>query len=151
MYEYQTYYETGNKSEKLSEMMDFLKIHESVRKMEIDDVPEPYGLITCLGCKAGVNIILDYRRRGKDEGFIVDVAIKLCKDLKIQPDEVCTGIVPINIDPILYVIDARPRLHGDDICALILQGTCGDLPQDIEFKVEVDPDTEEITVSCHYT
>lgn len=145
--EYQTYFETGNKSVKLTEMMEFLKIHDSLRKLEIDDVPEPYGLITCLGCKAGVNIILDYRRRGKDEAFIVKVAIDLCNGLNIQPAEVCEKIVPINVEPILYIIDSRPKLSGDGICALILQGTCGDLPPELEFKVDIDENTAEITES----
>jgi hypothetical protein len=144
--EYQTYFETGNKSVKLAEMMHFLKFPKMLRRYELEDAPEEYGAITCLGCKAGVNIILDYRRRGKDENFLNKVAIDLCKGLNIQPDEVCEGIVPINLEPIIYIIDSRPKLGGEAICALILQGSCGDLPQEIEFRVNIDQNSHEITV-----
>jgi hypothetical protein len=68
--EYQTYFETGNKSAKLSEMISYVQLPQQLRKYEIDDVPEQYGFITCLGCRAGAGIILDYRRRGKKRSFL---------------------------------------------------------------------------------
>jgi hypothetical protein len=146
MQEYEKYQETGNKSARLEEMLYFIQPPKSLRRSDIDDVPEKQGSITCLGCRAAVNIVLNNRRKGKDKNYLTKAAIKLCKELEAQPDEVCEGIVPINMESLTFIVDSRPELDGNAICSLIFQDTCGGLPKEMNFVIDIDPNFENITV-----
>lgn len=52
---------------------------------------------------------------------------------------VCRGLVDLNVEALVYIIDARPSLTATNICAFVLQGECGALDPSLSFTVSVNP------------
>lgn len=96
----------------------------------------------CLACRAGFSYLLMRRRLGDSKSNIERTAVGVCRLMTSYPDEVCTGIVKLNIDSVIFIIDSRPKLTATSICALIMQGECGPLDSSLDFKLKISPGSE---------
>jgi len=55
------------------------------------------GAIICTICKSALNSFIKFRRQGTSEKHMRHKAIKLCTRLNLQTEEVCDGIITINL------------------------------------------------------
>jgi hypothetical protein len=93
----------------------------------------------CLGCRALISYLLMRRRLGDRKENIARTAIITCRLVTSYSQQFCEGIVNLNIDPIIFIMDARPQLTSKSVCALVLQGECGDLDESLDFKLNISP------------
>ncbi|CAO1438478.1 unnamed protein product [Diamesa hyperborea] len=137
MNEYNNYTETGVRSKVLTQMFDLMQIDEQFHRNEFDDLPEKYTTATCLVCRAGVGTLLRNRRNGQTEQQLKTSAIDLCKSFSSQSDEVCSGLIDLNFEALVFIVDNRPSLTGNTICSLVLQGECGEPAAELGFTINV--------------
>lgn len=102
--EFFNYFFTGNRSSYLDEIFNYLKIHPIVMQEEIDDVPEEYAAISCLACRAGATSLITSFRRGATEATLSRMALELCLNLNLQPQNVCQGLIDFNIVNIFFLL-----------------------------------------------
>lgn len=77
------------------------------------------------------------RRQGDKKEKLREIAISVCKLFTSYSDEVCSGIISINIDSIIYIVDSRPKLTATAVCSLLLQGECGKLDESLNFSIKI--------------
>lgn len=51
----------------------------------------------------------------------------------------CRGLINLNVEPMIYIVDSRPSLTANQICGLVLQGQCGALDQMFSFSLSISP------------
>lgn len=113
--------EEGNVETVKSE--DFKRILQNInfntfRNQAQDDIAD---VLDCLLCQSVVNDYLNLRRVAlRNQKHLRNLAIELCTDLEIQSEEVCTGIIDLNIPIIIHIIDTRKELTADVICSVIM-------------------------------
>ena len=145
--EYQLYGETGVRSERLNEIISSLQ-HSSVanRRIEVADMEDEDVGIFCIVCRAALTLILALRRIGIGGELLGEIALEICIIFNIQTQEVCKGLIELNIESIIHIVDSRSTVNAEMICSLVLQGECGPLDPEIDFTVEVDDSIGEIEV-----
>lgn len=90
----------------------------SSRNQAEDDIA---NVLDCILCQSFVNDFLNLRRISlRNQKQLRNLAIELCTDLEIQSEEVCTGIIDLNVPIITHIIDNRKELTSDVICSVIM-------------------------------
>ena len=145
--EYKLYGETGVRSERLNEIFSSLQ-HSSVanRRQEVEDMDDEDVGIFCIVCRSALTAVLALRRMGVEGEQLAEIALEICVTFDIQTPEVCKGLIDLNIESILHIVDSRSTVDAEMICSLVLQGECGALDPAIDFTVEVDDSVGEIEV-----
>ncbi|XP_064389066.1 sphingomyelin phosphodiesterase-like isoform X2 [Halichondria panicea] len=85
----------------------------------------PAASLTCSACKVVVNVLQDLFARDASEEEIEKIIIRVCIDLKIEDENVCTLIVPTFQEEVLTVFD-QIALSDREICGYLLGPTCED-------------------------
>jgi sphingomyelin phosphodiesterase len=62
----------------------------------------------------------------------------MCNLLTPYTGSVCRGVVDLNVESLVYIIDARPTLTATNVCSLVLQGECGAVDPSLSFTVNVN-------------
>lgn len=75
---------------------------------------------------------------------MVKGAKKLCKT--VEAEEVCNGVIDLNIDTLTYIIDNDEGLAAQTICDSFLPKGCAGIPPSIDFKVNIDENVAKLTV-----
>lgn len=83
--------------------------------------------------------LLSDRRNGAPAEELADSAFGMCRLVTDFSEEVCRGVINLNLDPMMYIVDARPTLTATQMCGLVLQGECGNLDPMFDFSVNVSP------------
>jgi hypothetical protein len=78
-------------------MVNSLQIPFDYYRIETEDVPENFASLQCLVCRASLGVLIDDRRAGKTEAQLYDSALSLCKLLTSYNDDVCSGLIRLNI------------------------------------------------------
>lgn len=63
----------------------------------------------------------------------------MCNIVSNFEPQVCAGVIGLNAPPMIHIVDSRPGLTATDMCAVVLQGECGAVPQSFSFTVNVSP------------
>ena len=79
------------------------------------------------------------RRNGATDQAMADSAINVCGIITPFDENVCRNVVNINLEPMLFIVDSRPSLTATQMCALVLQGECGDSDPEFAFSISVNP------------
>lgn len=90
------------------------------------------------------------RQSGGTQQEMEDSAFRICRLATPFSEELCRGVIRINVEPLLYIIDSRPTLTATQICGMVLQGECGTLDNTFSFTVNVNqgpPITAPKTIS----
>ncbi|KAG5672941.1 hypothetical protein PVAND_003028 [Polypedilum vanderplanki] len=145
--EFENFAEYGYRSDKFNRVVKEIKSEKTTSRKFKNGNDESSGgssrtfSAKCLVCRAGLGYLLMRRRLGDSQANIERTAIAVCKILTSYPDEVCSGIVRINMDSVIYIIDSRPELSSTTVCALIMQGECGALDKSLDFELTISPAT----------
>lgn len=79
------------------------------------------------------------RQNGRTQEDLANSANTFCNLLTSFGPGVCRGLVDLNVEALVYIIDARPSLTATQICGMVLQGECGTLDNVFSFTVNVNP------------
>lgn len=146
--EYRNYVDTGVRSETLKALSKMLRPTVELRRREIENIALEEQATACILCRSAVNVILEYRREGKDNQFMFDLTMDICVSLHIQPQDVCEGLLKRNLPILLYIFDNQAKLTEYTICGVILQGSnCAIDDESFNWKIEIDTNGKEITGS----
>lgn len=88
---------TSKNSESLKKIKDdlFLKMKpNSAAKGILEDLDDT----SCFLCQNVATTFLELRRNDKkNSSFLRDMALEMCLDLEIQPEDVCVGIIDLHL------------------------------------------------------
>ncbi|KAF2893414.1 hypothetical protein ILUMI_12758 [Ignelater luminosus] len=76
---------------------------------------------SCTACKAGLDVLINARRKGVEKEKFLDVLTKLCAWLKLESEPVCHATVALHIDSLAYIVDNKKDLTSKRVCSIILQ------------------------------
>jgi hypothetical protein len=139
------YIENGKRSDEFNKVVETVK-EEGFSKSSIsDDARIVLPTLRCIACRGTLAYLLTRRRMGDSRDNLAWSAIKICRLATSFSQEVCEGLVNINIDTILFVIDSRPKITQKSICALFLQKECGELDESLNFHLNIAPMSSKST------
>lgn len=105
------------KSEDYKNILQNINI-ESFRNQAQDDIADVFD---CILCQSVVTDLLNLRKISlRNQKQLRNLAIELCTDFEIQSEEVCTGVIDLNVPIITHIIDNRKELTSDVICGVII-------------------------------
>lgn len=78
------------------------------------------------------------RRNGATPQQLADSASGMCRIVTDFSEDMCRGIVTLNVDPMIFIIDARPALTATHMCSIVLQGECGAVDAQFLFSINVN-------------
>uniref|UniRef100_A0A182X154 Sphingomyelin phosphodiesterase n=1 Tax=Anopheles quadriannulatus TaxID=34691 RepID=A0A182X154_ANOQN len=124
-------------------------IGKSERAQEIRELPTAREGPLCAICRGFGGSVLEFRREGASREEVFNTTVELCTMLNLQEESICRGLIDLNIDTILYIVDNRPELSSASLCAVVFQsGACVlDDPTFTEWAVELDPNGTPVTAS----
>lgn len=96
------------------------------------------AVLGCLACRTYLASLIRDRQNGASEQELASSAISMCRVVTSYSIEVCEGVVNLNVESLVYIIDARPGLTATSICSMILQGECGTIDPQFAFTVNVN-------------
>jgi sphingomyelin phosphodiesterase len=76
----------------------------------------------CYYCNLAVDLVIGERLLGLTAETLAKEAEYLCVHLGIESRRVCTGVIDLNLDVFLYIIDNYPNITSNRICGSVLQG-----------------------------
>lgn len=56
-----------------------------------------YQTTVCALCRSAVGVLIDFRRAGMSAEELAGIAVDLCVNLEIQPENVCKGAIDMNV------------------------------------------------------
>ncbi|KAJ3657707.1 hypothetical protein Zmor_009492 [Zophobas morio] len=75
----------------------------------------------CYICNLAVDLVILERREGMTRDTLAEEAEYLCIHLGIESRRVCLGVIELNIDAFIYILDNYPDLTSNRICGSVLQ------------------------------
>ena len=133
--------EDGNvetvKSEDFKSILKNINL-DTFRNQAEDDIED---VLDCALCQSVVDDFLNLRRVSlRSQKQLRNLAIEFCTDFEIQSEEVCTGIIDLNVPIIIHIIDNRKELTSDVICGVIMSDTDCVSPSNankLNFEVQI--------------
>ncbi|XP_063704801.1 sphingomyelin phosphodiesterase-like [Culicoides brevitarsis] len=139
--EHLKFMENGVHSARLLELYDELKPPSDFMRMNLEDIPQPKIDLACYGCRIAAPTLFNYRRvlHMSDE-YIERAAIDICVNARITSKAACEGLIRINLESLLFVIDNQPKLTASTFCAFAFHGSCGRITEpEFLYHITVDP------------
>lgn len=139
----------GVRSERLLELYQIIQAPPEIVRYNLEDIPQEKVDVSCWGCRIVVPTFFLYRRnlQMSDEDCEKSL-IDLCINIKAASPHVCRGLIKINIEPILFVLDNQPKLTPNIFCAFAFQGSCGVINEpEFDYSITVDTNFTEPQVS----
>lgn len=133
IHDFEIYSKSGYQSEEFKEAVEAIKLNSYMKTRQSFVSPR------CLACRNGISYLIRRRRMGDRSENIARTASIVCKLLTSYSNEVCRGIVNLNIETAIFIIDSRPKLTGAKVCSLVLQGECGDIDKSLDFQLKISP------------
>lgn len=128
-------------SEEFQQFIRTLALPTSLQREDWRSFDGERGNAICIVCTSVVNSFLEGRKKGMSGDDLASKAIKMCKLLNLQTDQVCEGVVSINLPIILHIVDSKPNLTASTVCGVILESQSCPLDDD-EFKWTVNVDND---------
>lgn len=97
------------------------------------------AILTCTACRVYVASLLADHRNGAPPEQLADSAINMCRIVSPFPEAVCSGVINLNLETMIYIVDSRPTLTATQMCGLVLQGECGALDPMFSFTLAINP------------
>ncbi|KAJ4436564.1 hypothetical protein ANN_16597 [Periplaneta americana] len=96
----------------------------------------------CIACRSVIDALFEYRATHTSQEFR-DLIYSLCTRLQIQKDEVCAGVIDLNMDSVFYILDNTNGLNSSRVCGILLQSSeCSMDEPSLEWTVDVDLGTK---------
>lgn len=130
--------ENGTCSEDIQMILESIKSGELMKPAEPGNARIAVPSARCIVCRAVLGYLFGRRRLGDSRNNLARTAISLCK-LAVPSFSagVCEGLVNLNIDTILFIIDSRKNINQKSICAVVMQQECGPLDESLNFRLNI--------------
>uniref|UniRef100_A0A182Q737 Sphingomyelin phosphodiesterase n=1 Tax=Anopheles farauti TaxID=69004 RepID=A0A182Q737_9DIPT len=147
--EFHQWKEQGAMSAHFRRLIEASRIGKSERAQEVRELPTAREGPLCAICRGFGGSVLEFRREGASREEVFSTTVELCTMLNLQEESICRGLIELNIDPILYIVDNRPDLTSASLCAVVFQsGACVlDDPTFSSWQVELDANGTPVTAS----
>ncbi|XP_049533199.1 sphingomyelin phosphodiesterase-like [Anopheles darlingi] len=147
--EFRAWKRDGVMSTRFRELIDSVRISPEERGYELRELPTAREGPFCGICRGFGGSLLEFRREGATREEVFETAAELCAMLDLQAPDICRGLIDLNIDPILYIIDNRPELPIGSVCAVVFQSGACDLNDEnfSSWSVDIDPNGTPVTAS----
>lgn len=133
--------ENGVHSKRLMELYDEIKAPSDFMRYNLEDIPQPKLDLACWGCRIAAPTLFLYRRTmNMSDEQIARGGIDICVNARISTRHVCEGLVRINLESLLFVVDNQPKLTANIFCAFAFHGSCGEINEpEFLYSIKVDP------------
>ncbi|GLV41289.1 uncharacterized protein CBL_04813 [Carabus blaptoides fortunei] len=141
------YMHTGKESADLRDAFDSIQAPYELRNFGTT----ARNTAICTLCNVVARLLLNYRQSGAPIDLLSAAVKKLCTNAKIESENVCNGVIDLNIDIFLYIIDNKPDLTPAKICGTIAQPFGCALPaNDGNWTVALPPGLEKPLAQNNY-
>uniref|UniRef100_A0A182ITL9 Sphingomyelin phosphodiesterase n=1 Tax=Anopheles atroparvus TaxID=41427 RepID=A0A182ITL9_ANOAO len=147
--EFRRWKHDGAMSPRFREIIASSRIGAHERAPELRELPTAREGAFCGICRGFGGSVLELRREGASREEMYNTTVELCTMLNLQEEDVCRGLIELNIDPLLYIVDNRPQLTSASLCAVVFQSDACTLddPTFSGWTVDVDPNGTPVTAS----
>lgn len=97
------------------------------------------SIIGCLACRTYIASLMRDRNNGATIEELSESAFNMCRLLTPFTESVCRGVVDLNAEALVYIMDARPNLAAQHVCGYVLQDECGGPDPSFNFAITVSP------------
>lgn len=97
------------------------------------------AVLGCAACRTYLASLIRDRQNGRSQQDLANSANQMCRIVTPFDAQVCRGLVDLNVEALVFIIDSRPSLTATHMCALVLQGECGAIDPAMTFSVNVNP------------
>lgn len=140
IHEFNNYTFTGVRTKNFESMLDMMQIPTIMAKVEFADAPPEAAIMSCIACRSTLGLLIQQFRSGsRTREQLMQDATGLCMQLTTFGIVVCEGVVALNAEIFFYILEQRPTLNASQVCSFVLQGECGDPPQEFNFQINVSP------------
>ncbi|XP_047344030.1 sphingomyelin phosphodiesterase 1-like [Vespa velutina] len=130
---------SGEETEVFQELIKLLTLPNELQFTNWRTFTDLNSIGICTICKSFLKTFITFRQQGMSENDIAKKIIKLCVLLNFQTEEVCTGVIKLNLPIILYIIDSKPNIKASDICGIVLESkSCPFNTKKYEWTVPLD-------------
>ncbi|GAB0097653.1 Sphingomyelin phosphodiesterase [Sergentomyia squamirostris] len=131
---------TGLRSPITKVLLEVFEVPKELTKFEGPDGPVPREDAMCVLCNSVFGNFIDRRRiDGQSRDEIAAFAKEFCAALQIYPPRVCDGVVELNADVIMHIVDNRPEYDETHLCAFVFQNlNCAADMSSFEWTVNVN-------------
>lgn len=128
-------------SKRLMELYDEIQAPTDFMRLNLEDMPQKKIDLGCWGCRLAAPTVFTYRRTlNMSDEEIARAAIDICVNARISTRHVCEGLVRINLESLLFVVDHQPKLTASLFCAFAFHGSCGEINEpEFLYSIKVDP------------
>ncbi|RZC34304.1 sphingomyelin phosphodiesterase-like [Asbolus verrucosus] len=128
------YFRTGIKPSYLDKVLQSHQLPHVFR----EDMEHVYdNAQVCYLCNLVVDLVIGERKLGLSRETLVKEANYLCTHLGIETERVCNGVVELNVDVFLYVIDNYPEFTSNRVCGSILQSYGCPTGDDFDWSINI--------------
>lgn len=144
-----SFYHTKKETPLYSALLKIFEVPNELKRIDGPDAPVPRNDIMCTLCMTVLDTYMGEIRNGATAQEMTDLVVELCNALAIQPPRVCQGLVELNVDTFMFIVNGRPNLQANQMCGLIFQNLdCGDADMSgFEYSINVNPNTPPLTGS----
>lgn len=147
MRELESHRKTGIETPILRTLVKVFEVPNELVKFEGPEVPIPRDETMCILCNAIFGEFVNRRRvQGQSRDEIAAFAKEFCNALGIFPSRVCDGVIEINADIIVHIMDNRLDFDESHFCAFVFQSmNCDADMSGFEWSINVNPNQPPLT------
>lgn len=138
--------ENGKRSNSFDKVVDAIREDGFSKVAYTSDSRAAFPSLRCMACRGTLGYFITRRRLGDSKENLARSATMMCRLGTSFSQEVCQGLINLNINQILFIIDSRPNLNQKSICSLILQPECGELDESLNFKLDISAPSAKSTI-----
>lgn len=151
LHEHLNFMQHGIHSERLMELYDELQAPPDFMRLNLEDIPQPKIDLACWGCRIAAPTLFTYRRdMNMSDEQMANAAIDICVNARITTKHVCEGLIHMNLESLLFVVDNQPKLTANIFCSFAFHGSCGEIKEpEFLYTINVDPNYPPWNVSYY--
>ncbi|XP_058443150.1 sphingomyelin phosphodiesterase 1-like isoform X2 [Malaya genurostris] len=122
LFEFERYQSSNQMMESFSELLELINSNDP--RITLDEMPEAKSPKVCLACLSASYTFLEIYKRSSvyDKEYLVQLAQNICY-LYNSKSYVCDGLVSLNSDMILYILEHLGTLPtAEGVCEVVYQG-----------------------------
>jgi len=106
------------------EMEQLLPYARHLNLKEPKKMPRKVRDLLCNACIVAAEAVIDLFLIGASEETLIEAAQVVCDLFNIEDHDVCQGAITNYVPQLEYIFSQR-RVHGGEVCAIVLQDGCG--------------------------
>jgi sphingomyelin phosphodiesterase len=112
------YFHTHEETDDILKTLDSYQFPHVLREGAEDVYDNP---TVCYLCNLVIDLVIEERVLGLTRETLIKEAHVVCTHLNIETDRVCTGIIELYVDPLIYAMDNYGNFTSNRFCGSVLQ------------------------------